>query len=86
MYRLSPSIEYEKSFHKISKKNPLLAIAIQKKVNEIVLSPEHYKPLRNEFKGYRRVHFGSYVLIYRIKDDVVELITIDHHDFAYKKL
>ncbi len=33
--------------------------------------------------GYQRIHFGSFVLIYKIEADTVRIIALDHHDNAY---
>jgi len=65
------------------KKDKVLFEQIQKKLLEIVNNPEQYKPLKNIFAGYRRVHFGSFVLIYKIKDNIIKIISLDHHDKAY---
>ena len=46
-------------------------------------NPKHYKPLRNIFVGYRRIHFGSFVLIYKIDKNLVKIISLDHHEKAY---
>jgi addiction module RelE/StbE family toxin len=56
---------------------------IQKKLIELVEHPDHFKPLRNILAGYRRIHFGSYVLIYKIDGDIVRIISLDHHDKSY---
>ncbi len=85
MYKVVYSSNFKKAHEKLHKKNFILAQSIHKKIEEIAEYPEHFKPLKNDLKGYRRVHFGSYVLLYRFKDGVVELMDIDHHDFAYKR-
>ena len=56
---------------------------IKKKLTELIKDPEHYKPLRNVLSGYNRIQFGSFVLIYKIEDEVVRIISLDHHDNAY---
>lgn len=82
-YAIEFSDEFEGSMKKLKKKDKLLFDRIQKKVIEIVENPEHFKPLRNVLAGYRRIHFGSFVLIYKIEDNVVRIISLDHHDHAY---
>ena len=49
---------------KLKKKDKTLFNQIQKKLIDLVQNPDHYKPLKNIFAGYRRIHFGSFVLIY----------------------
>lgn len=81
VYEFSP--EFDKSIKKLKKKDRKLFEQIRKKLIDIVSDPEHYKPLRNVLAGYRRVHFGSFVLIYRIEGNVVKIISLDHHDNVY---
>ena len=83
MYQIEFSDEFEHSLQKLKKKDKVLFGQIQKKLVEIVQNPEHFKPLRNVLAGYRRIHFGSFVLIYKIDGDVVRIISLDHQDHAY---
>jgi YafQ family addiction module toxin component len=80
-------VEYEPEFYKeyarLAVRNPVLHHRIEQKVPEILKNPYHYKPLRGRMKGFRRVHFGSYVLVYRVEEEVLYLVALDHHDFAY---
>lgn len=82
-YILEFSHQFEKSIKKLKKKDKALFIQIQKKLIEIVQNPEHFKSLGNIFAGYRRIHFGSFVLIYKMDGDCIRIISLDHHDKAY---
>ncbi len=82
-YEIEFSDEFEKSFKKLKKKDKVLFEQIRKKLIELVQNPEHYKPLRNVLAGYRRIKFGSFVLIYKIEGNAVRIIPLDHHDKAY---
>lgn len=82
-YKIEFSTEFEKSFKKLKKKDKVLFERIKKKLLEIVKNPEKFKPLRNVLAGYRRIQFGSFVLIFTIEGDVVRIISLDHHDKAY---
>lgn len=82
-YTIEFSDEFEKSMKKLKKKDKTLFEQIQRKLIEIIQNPEHFKPLQNVLAGYRRIHFGSFVLIYDIKGEVVRIISLDHHDQAY---
>lgn len=68
---------------KLKKKDKVMFSRIVKKIEEIIKHPKHFKPLRNALAGFRRIHFGSFVLIYSIDGDVVRIISLDHHDRAY---
>ena len=82
-YFIDFSDEFDKSMQKLKKKDKVLFEQIQKKLIEIVEHPEHFKPLRNVFAGFRRIHFGSFVLIYKIEGEVIKIISLDHHDNSY---
>ena len=83
VYTIEFSAEFEKSIKKLKKKDKTAFEQIQKKLIEIVENPEHYKPLKNVLAGYRRLHFGSFVLIYTIEGNIIKIISLDHHDKAY---
>ena len=83
VYIIEFSSQFEKSIKKLKKKDKILFNQIQKKLIDIVKNPERYKTLRNVFVGYRRIHFGPFVLIYKIEKNVVRIISLDHHDKAY---
>ncbi|MCX6662359.1 MAG: type II toxin-antitoxin system mRNA interferase toxin, RelE/StbE family [Euryarchaeota archaeon] len=83
VYQIEFSIQFEKSMKKLKKKDKVLFEQIQKKLIDLVQNPDHYKPLKNILAGYRRIHFGSFVLIYKIEGDLVRIISLDHHDQSY---
>lgn len=82
-YIIEFSPQFEKSMKKLKKKDRASFNQIQKKLIELVQNPEHFKPLRNILAGYRRIHFGPFVLVYKIDENVVRIISLDHHDKAY---
>jgi len=83
VYVIEFSEEFERSMKKLKKKDSVLFKQIHKKLIELVNNPEHYKPLRNVLAGFRRIHFGSFVLIYTIENETVRIISLDHHNDAY---
>jgi len=82
-YTVEFSSQFEKSIQKLKKKDKTLFTQIQKKLIDIIHNPERYKTLGNVLAGYRRIHFGPFVLIYKIEDNIVRIISLDHHDMAY---
>ncbi len=60
--------------------------AVSKKVEQILTDPQQFKPLKHPLEGLRRVHVGSFVLIYEILEDlqIVRILKYAHHDEAYK--
>jgi YafQ family addiction module toxin component len=87
MYSIVNSPKIDLIFKKLSRKNPNQLEAIAKKLEEITENPHRFKPLGNILKGFRRVHFGSFVLIYSIdeKNETVTLEDFDHHDNIYRR-
>ena len=86
MYQLQISDNLDKIFSKLSKKNKKQLQIINKKIQQILVNPYHFKPLRGDMHGARRVHIDkSFVLTYEINEDtkVVKLLDFDHHDKIY---
>ena len=80
--------ELDKKLVKLSKKDKSSYEAIMNKIQEIVDSPnvEHYKNLRYDMKGSKRVHIGHFVLVfsYNKSKDFISFEDYDHHDKIYK--
>lgn len=82
-YTIEFSSTFEKSMKKLKKKDKVMYDQIQKKLIDLVENPDHFKPLRNILAGYKRIHFRSYVLIFKIEGDIIRIISVDHHDKSY---
>lgn len=85
-YALKISEELDKKFCKLAKKSKVQLEAVNNKIDQILENPYHFKPLRGDLHGARRVHIdSSFVLTYEIdeKNKVVNLIDYDHHDEIY---
>ncbi|MFH1181428.1 MAG: type II toxin-antitoxin system RelE/ParE family toxin [Candidatus Woesearchaeota archaeon] len=78
----------QNSIRKTCKKNTLLEKTLRKKMEEIIESPERYKPLRYDMTGERRVHIlKSFVLIFEVDEPrkAVSFLFFGHHDEAYRR-
>ena len=87
MYKLAIKENLDRKFKKLKKKDRELLVLIDRKVQEILVNPYRFKPLRKPLQNKRRVHVGgSFVLIYEINKDekIVTLLDLDHHDNIYK--
>lgn len=71
---------------KLRRKDRLRFERIDKKTEEILQNPHHYKPLGNVMAGVLRVHIDPYVLTFEIDEarKVVRFIDFEHHDKAYQ--
>jgi YafQ family addiction module toxin component len=86
MYLLDTKPIVDKAFSRLSKKNPKQLQIIFAKVEQIVKNPYHFKPLRGDMHGARRVHIDkSFVLTYEIDEEnkIITILDYDHHDKIY---
>jgi YafQ family addiction module toxin component len=87
MYAIINSPKIDEIFKKLAKKDPNKLKSIAKKLEEVIQNPRRFKPLSNKMRGFRRIHFGSFVLTYSIDEQkrTVTLEDYDHHDNIYRK-
>jgi len=87
-YKFEIKPKLEKKLKKIEKKDPVMFKAARDKIEEIIKNPRHYKPLRYDMKGLRRVHLEkSFVLVFEIDEEaeMVRFLDLGHHDEIYRK-
>jgi YafQ family addiction module toxin component len=86
LYSLEIEEEVFKVFKKLSKKDKTQLEAVNKKINQILTDPFQFKPLKHPLEGLRRVHIGSFVLIYEVIENqkTVKVLKYKHHDEAYQ--
>ena len=87
MYVLEVREHVDKIFKKLAKKNANQMLNINKKLQEILLDPHAYKPMHFPLAGMRRVHFGSFVLLFSIDEQrqTVVIEDYEHHDKVYRE-
>jgi mRNA-degrading endonuclease RelE of RelBE toxin-antitoxin system len=84
-FNIKPSCK--ESINKHCKKNPILKKAISNKIELILKNPYHFKPLKYDLAGERRVHIlKCFVLKFEIDETskIVTFLFFGHHDEAYK--
>lgn len=86
MYILEIRLHVDETFKKLAKKDPKQLDAVMNKIEKILENPHMSKPLRFPLAGARRVHFGSYVLLYTIDEARKTVVLEDyaHHDEVYR--
>jgi len=86
LYSLKIEKDVDRIFSKLSKKEPNQLNAIMKKIQQILKKPQQFKPLKFPLQHLRRVHVGSFVIIYSIEEinKVVAIEDYEHHDELYK--
>ena len=85
MYCLEIEEDVIKLFRKLCKKDRKQLEAVNKKIQQILEEPLQFKPLKNPLEGLRRVHVGSFLLIYEVFENPkqVRVLKYKHHDEAY---
>ncbi len=82
-YKIKFTPFFEKQLKKLKRKDKSPFERLTKKLKEIRQNPEHYKPLRNVLKGNRRAHLDPFIIIFNVKDDLITVHYVKHHDEAY---
>lgn len=78
----------QRAIEKLCRKNPVLGKALENKMNEIRENPQHYKPLKYDLAGERRVHIlKKFVLRFEVNEGMktVTFLFFGHHDEAYRR-
>ena len=64
-----------KDMARLKRKDPVLFHALEKKILQIAscdsVSITRFKNLRHGMSDFKRVHIGSFVLVFRVKEDTV---------------
>jgi len=81
------SKELKRVIDKIESKDKNLAVAVNKKIKQIIsfdiITINHFKNLKGNISDYKRVQIGSFVLIFQVKGDTIIFKRFVHHDKAY---
>ncbi len=84
-FEISPKLK--PVLDKLYKKDKNLAISLNKKIKQIINSDlesiNHFKNLKKPLNHLKRVHVGSFVLTFQVKDNSVIFEDFVHHDKAY---
>lgn len=86
MYFAEHSDTFAKRMKKLAKKDHLRFERLEKKMDEIVQDPHHYKTLGNILAGVQRLHLDPFILTFRVDEERKALVFLEfeHHDKAYK--
>lgn len=83
--KVTNSQKFEKVITKLKKKNLTFFNQLVSQMEKAVRIPNIGKPLRYTLKNRRRLHVGSFVLVYEFYNGELRFIDFDHHDKIYKK-
>ena len=68
----------------VEKADPPLQETIKHAIQEIASNPLLGLPLQGLLKGLRRYRVGSYRIVYRFTEEVLEIVSINHRKDAYR--
>lgn len=77
--------EFERTFEKTAKRDQEMLRKLENQIDKAIHFPEIGKPLRYTLKSRRRLHIGSFVLVYEFHHNEIRFLDFDHHDKIYKK-
>lgn len=76
---------FREKYKSLTKKDNGLRDKLKKKMQQILENPESHDMKSYNLKGIYSVHVNPYVILYRIKNDTVEFVNVDHHDKVYRQ-
>ena len=83
--KIAYASKFEKIIVRLKKEDRKIFGQVCSEIDKIIRVPETGKPLRYSLKNRRRVHLGSFVLVYEFHNDVLRFLDFDHHDNIYKR-
>ena len=83
--KITYSTEFEKALKQLIKQDRKTFEQLENQIEKILREPQIGKPLRYTLKNRRRLHVGSFVLVYEFHRNELRFIDFDHHDKIYKK-
>lgn len=82
---VSYSDQFNRALTAWKKKDNSFFMRFVEQTEKIIQNPLLGKPLRYSYKNNRRVHVGSFVLVYEFQNNELRFLDFDHHDKIYKK-
>ena len=84
-FRITLAPRVDEIFDRIAKRDPALHERIEGELVKLARAPQLGKPLRHGLKNRRRLHVGSFVIVYEIMGDEAWVFDFGHHNDIYKK-
>lgn len=92
MFEFDFSDEFRKILKKLSKKSPVIAKSINRKIREIISRDKEsvmaYKNLRYDLKNIKRVHITGWLVItfeIQLENNFILFVNIVSRDMVYKR-
>ncbi len=86
--RIIISDDLRKTLVILKRKDKTLFQMVEKKILQIAsldsVSIQHFKNLRSPLSDFKRVHLGSYVLLFHVQANNIIFDAFEHHDKIYQ--
>lgn len=86
-YHIIISDDLRKTLAILKRKDKTMFQMVEKKIVQIAslytVSIQHFKNLRSPLSDFKRVHLGSYVLLFRVQANTIIFDAFEHHDKIY---
>jgi len=86
-FKYEISDKLKRILNKLESKDRILSIAVNKKIKQIINSDidsiNRFKNLKGNMSHLKRVHIGSFVLLFQVKGNKIFFESFVHHDRAY---
>lgn len=87
-FRIIISDDLRKTLVILKRKDKTMLEMVEKKIVQIAsldpVSIQHFKNLRSPLSDFKRVHLGSYVLLFRVQANNIIFDSFEHHDKIYQ--
>jgi mRNA-degrading endonuclease RelE of RelBE toxin-antitoxin system len=88
-FRIIISDDLRKALVILKRKDKTMFQMVEKKIEQIsslnFVSIQHFKNLRSPLSDFKRVHLGSYVLLFRVQANDIIFDAFEHHDKIYQR-
>jgi mRNA-degrading endonuclease RelE of RelBE toxin-antitoxin system len=88
-FRIIISDDLRKTLVILKRKDKTMFQMVEKKILQIAsldsISLQHFKNLRSPLSDFKRVHLGSYVLLFHVQANSIIFDAFEHHDKIYQQ-
>jgi len=88
-YHIIISDDLRKALVILKRKDKTMFQMVEKKIVQIAsldsVSIQHFKNLRSPLSDFKRVHLGSYVLLFHVQANNIIFDAFEHHDKIYQR-
>jgi mRNA-degrading endonuclease RelE of RelBE toxin-antitoxin system len=88
-FRIIISDDLRKTLVILKRKDKAMFEMVEKKILQIAsldpVSIRHFKNLRSPLSDFKRIHLGSFVLLFRVQANTIIFDSFEHHDEIYQR-